>query len=174
MTVVGWYYDSQSAEWPLFKVYANDGRPIPSTITLRATRDLQQLFSDDSAGNDRFRLAFCCPDTCTIVACTTPGPGLRLVLDRNRSLSVASGKAELMRIRYRRYVFVSPGERFAEAIRIGLVRLYNTYSAYFARWRNRDSRGELSRCLDACRGTRSRYCVGRLDFGRNPQLSFWS
>ena len=127
MTVVGWYYDSQSAEWPLFKVYANDGRPIPSTITLRASRDLQQLFSDDSAGNNRFQLAFRCPDTCTIVAATTRGPELRLVLDRNRSLSVASGKAKL-------YVdsvsgdvtsFVSPGERFAEAIRIGLVRLYN-------------------------------------------------
>jgi len=127
-TVVGWYYDSQSAQWPVFKAYAEIGQEIPLALTRQASPDLQRHFSDDRAGYNRFQMVFLCPNTCAIVALTPHRPELRLALDRDQGLSVASGSAQL----YVDFVsegahatsFVNPAEKLAAHVRVGLIRLY--------------------------------------------------
>jgi outer membrane lipoprotein SlyB len=128
VTVLGWYYDSQSAQWPVFKAYGEGGQVIPFSETRQASADLQRHFSDVGAGYNRFQIRFRCPNTCAIGALTSSPPELRLALDRDRPLSVASGSAQL-------YVdSVSGGayakrinnvtDEFAANVRGGLSRLY--------------------------------------------------
>jgi hypothetical protein len=128
VTVLGWYYDSQSDQWPAFKVYGEWDQVIPFFETRQASADLQQHFSDVGAGYNRFQMRFRCPSTCTIGALNSSHPELRLALDRHRPLSVSSGSAQL-------YVdSVSGGayatgihnarDKLAADVRGGLSRLY--------------------------------------------------
>ncbi len=126
--VRGWYHDSQSAEWPVFKAYAGNGQEIPTSMTRQASPDIRQHFSDERADNNRFQMSFRCPNTCTIAALMNQRPNLRVAVDRNQSMSVASGSAVLFVDSVsgdgRGISFVNPGEKLAAHIRAGLVRLY--------------------------------------------------
>ncbi len=126
VAAVGWYYDSRSIEWPVFKGYNQDGQEIPSVVTRQASPDLQRHFSDERAGYNRFQVVLRSPDACAIAAQAADGPELRVVIDRKERLHAGSGSAEL-------YVdavsdsasgFVNPGEKLAASIILGLIGLY--------------------------------------------------
>ena len=127
-TVSGWYYDSQSTQWPVFKAYAAvGGQEIPLSLTRQASPDLQRYFSDDRPAHNRFQMMFRCPDTCAIAALISDRSELRLALDRNQGLSVASGSARLYVDSMSGNVtgFINRGEELAASARFGLIRLYN-------------------------------------------------
>ena len=93
VAVVGWYFDSQSVEWPDFKAFTQDGQEIPLSVTRQPSPDLQRYFSDDRAGDNRFQIKFGSPDVCTITAQTSDGPELRVVIEPKENLYAASGSA---------------------------------------------------------------------------------
>lgn len=127
LTVRGWYRDVQSADWPAFKVYANNGQEISSTVARLSSPDLQQHFSDPSAGNNRYETSFHCPNICTIVATSSHDREIRIALDADQPMSAASGSAVL-------YVdsafsaeaagLVNPAQKAAMHIRTSLVWLF--------------------------------------------------
>jgi hypothetical protein len=95
VAMLGWYYNSQSTEWPVFKAYNQDGQEIPFVLTRQDSADLQHHFSDDRASLNRFRLVFRSPDACAITAQTTGGPELRVVIDPKQGLYAGAGSAQL-------------------------------------------------------------------------------
>ena len=126
--VRGWYHDSQSVEWPIFKAYAANGQEIPSSTTRQASPEIGQRFSDERADNNRFQISFRCPDTCAIAAWTVWNPTLRLVVDHNQPMSVNSGNAVLFVDAVsggeNATSVVNVGEMIAGEIRRGLIRVY--------------------------------------------------
>ena len=95
VTGVGWYYDKQSNEWPIFKAYDQDGQEIPSSVTRLASPDVQRFYSDDRAAYDRFEIMFRGPDVCAITARASDRPELRVVIDPKGDVLDASGSALL-------------------------------------------------------------------------------
>lgn len=93
VAAVGWYFDSQSNEWPVFKAYSQDGQEIPLSVTRQASPDLQRYFSDDRAGDNRFQVKFGSPDICAMTAQAADGPELRVVIEPKENLYAASGSA---------------------------------------------------------------------------------
>jgi hypothetical protein len=61
VTVLGRYHDSQSVQWPVFKVYGEGGQEIPFSETRQPSADLQGNFSDVGAGYNKFQMRFRCP-----------------------------------------------------------------------------------------------------------------
>jgi hypothetical protein len=93
VAAVGWYFDSQSVEWPDFKAFTQDGQEIPLSVTRQPSPDLQRYFSDDRAGNNRFQVKFGSPDVCAITAQTSDGPELRVLEPKENLYSATSGSA---------------------------------------------------------------------------------
>jgi hypothetical protein len=126
VTAAGWYYDSQSIEWPAFKAYDQDGQEIPLAVTRQASPDLQRYFSDERPSNNRFQLVFGSPDVCAIATLASGHPELPLVLDRKGGLYAATGSAQL----YVQSISDSasrasePGEKLAAAISTDLIGFY--------------------------------------------------
>jgi hypothetical protein len=123
VTAVGWYYDSQSIEWPTFRAYNQDGQEIPASVTRQASPDLQRYFSDDRPSNNRFQFTFRSPDVCAIATVASDHPELRMVIDEKAGLYAATGSAQL----YIQSVsdsagrFIEPGEKLAGSISTDLI-----------------------------------------------------
>ena len=128
VTVLGWYYDSQSVQWPVFKAYGEGDQEIPFSETRQPSVDLQRGFSDVGAGHNRFQMRFRCPSTCTIGVLTSSHPALRLALDGDQPLSVASGSAQLNVDSVSDGAYAtgihSATDKLAADVRGGLSRLY--------------------------------------------------
>jgi len=95
VNAVGWYYNSESGEWPVFKAYNQDGQEVPLSLARQNSPDLQRFFSDERAGQIRFQVAFYRPDMCVVTVRTSDGHELSLIMDRNEPLHTASGSALL-------------------------------------------------------------------------------
>jgi hypothetical protein len=157
-TVRGWYYDSQSVEWPMFKVFAEGGQEIPSTTTRQPSPDIRQHFSDDRADNNRYQISFYCPNQCTMAAQIAQRPDLRIAIDHAAPTWASSGSATLyvddVSGGGQPFVLVSSAEKPANHIRAWLISLYNVlipllllvslYAIVMASWR-----AYKSRSLDA-------------------------
>ena len=125
VTARGWYYDSQSVEWPVFKIYTETGEEVQlSVITRIASPDLQKHFSDDRAGWNRWEIAFRCPNACTLAALTYKRPELRLPMsDRPLSASLGTAQVYLDSVSYRDPT-PNSAELVATYLREILVQLY--------------------------------------------------
>src|ERR1700722_5345618 len=125
--VRGWYRDTESSDWPVFKAYAEQGLEIPSSTTRLASPDLQGHFSDPAADHNRFEISFLCPNICVVAAFGAQHRELRITVDRDGPTSAISGSAVL-------YVdsvasanasqFANPAQNLAARARLWLVRIY--------------------------------------------------
>ena len=95
VTANGWYYDRQSTEWPVFEIYAENGKAVSSKVIRTASPDLQKAFSDANAAMDRWTIKFNCPARCVLVARVDKRPELRLPMMSGESTSVTQGSATL-------------------------------------------------------------------------------
>jgi hypothetical protein len=147
VAVVGWYYNDQSVEWPVFKAYTQDGQEIPSLVTRQVSPDIQHHFSDQRASNNRFQVVIRSPDVCTITARVSDGTELRMVLDPRQGLYAASGGAQLNvdSVSDNAGVFVDRGENLPASASLSLIGLYKglapflltigLIAAFVASWR---------------------------------------
>ena len=55
LTTMGWYYDSQSFAWPVFRAFSQDGQQIPASVTRLPSPDLQPYFAGE-IGYNRFKV----------------------------------------------------------------------------------------------------------------------
>jgi hypothetical protein len=127
MIVRGWYRDTESPDWPIFKAYAEQGLEIQSSSTRLASPDLQQHFSDPTADRNRFQISFLCPNICVVAALSAQHRELRMTVDHDGPMSVISGSAVL-------YVdsiadtnasqIINPAQNLAARARLWLVRIY--------------------------------------------------
>jgi hypothetical protein len=127
LIVRGWYRDAASPDWPIFKVYAEQGLEIQSSTTRLASPDLQQHFSDPAADHNRFEISFLCPNICVVTALGAQHRELRIAVDHDGPTSAISGSAVL-------YVdsvananasrVANPAQNLAARARLWLVRIY--------------------------------------------------
>jgi hypothetical protein len=126
VAAAGWYYDTQSIEWPAFKGYTQDGQEVPAFVKRQASPDLQRFFSDDQAADNRFEVTFLSPNVCEIAARTSDGHDLRVVLDPQERLYTTSGSATLFLniVSDSASGLVNPGEKFAASLSFSLIGIY--------------------------------------------------
>jgi hypothetical protein len=127
LIVRGWYRDTESPDWPVFKVYAEQGLDIQASTTRLASPDLQQHFSDTTADRNRFEISFLCPNICVVAALGAQHRQLRITVDHDGPTSAISGSAVL-------YVdsvtaanarqIANPAQNLAARARLWLVRIY--------------------------------------------------
>ena len=132
VVVLGWYYNDQSIEWPVFKAYSQDGQVIPSVVTRQASPDIQRHFSDQRAGYNRFELKIRSPDVCSIATQVSDGTELRIVLDPQQNLYAYSGSAQLNldAVSDSAAGLVDPSEKFAASVNFSLIGLYEGMVPY--------------------------------------------
>jgi hypothetical protein len=148
LIVRGWYRDTESPDWPIFKVYAEQGLEIQSSITRLASPDLQQHFSDPAADHNRFAISFLCPNICVVATLGAQHRELRITVDHDGPTSTISESAVL-------YVdsvadgnasqITNPAQNLAARARLWLVRIYTVlipvlsiagvFAAIAASWR---------------------------------------
>lgn len=125
--VRGWYRDTESQEWPVFQIHNEAGATTPSSLKRNRSPDVAKHFSDDRAGFNRFEITSRCTGDCTIVAATSAGTELSLVLDRDRRLSATYGTATLYVDSVSRELVVEANNstrEFALQVRTTLIHLY--------------------------------------------------
>jgi hypothetical protein len=126
VAALGWYYDSQSIEWPIFMAYTPDGQEVPLSVMRQPSPDLQRHFFDDRASYDRFEIKFRGPDVCVVAARASDGPELRVVLDPQEGRAAFSGSAlfNVDRVSDSAGGLVDPGTKLAGSVSLSLVLLY--------------------------------------------------
>ena len=92
----------------------------------QASPDIQRLFSDDQAADNRFEVKFLSPNVCEIAARTSDGHDLRVVLDPQERLYTTSGSATLFLniVSDSASGLVNPGEKFAASLSFSLSGIY--------------------------------------------------
>lgn len=128
--VRGWYYSRNFTEWPVFKVYDNGNREIPSLLSRNSSPDLQKHFADSRAGRNRFEISFRCPNTCTLVASTHERPDLRMSVGQTGLKAASDGNAMIYVDSVadnQNVTAIEPLKRLAAWTRVGLVQFYRIF-----------------------------------------------
>jgi hypothetical protein len=120
----GWYWDSDSAQWPTFKLYGARGEEMPFSLTRLESPDLQKHFADERAGFNRFGIRMQCMGDCTLAAIREDGVELRLKLDHSPQ-RIAAGNAQLyLDDLFGAWYHAGPARTAAVALRSALVEVY--------------------------------------------------
>jgi hypothetical protein len=130
--VLGWYRDSASTQWPVFRVKSYRGENVPFSLQRLASPDLQQ--ADNRLDLNRFEISYECPDVCSVAAGPSDQPELRLTIERQHGKAV-SGSTTLVvdRVTYEGQLTGAayPTKKFAESVRMWLVQLYQILHPLF-------------------------------------------
>ena len=129
-TTHGWYYDSGSAYWPVFKVYGQNGEEVRSETTRVASPDIAKLFNDPRGANNRWETEFDCPNRCVLETQASNGPKFRLAINDNQPALAAAGTATLYLDGATYARRVSVGQSTAIALRGILARLYGIMAPF--------------------------------------------
>jgi len=92
--VEGWFYDSQPSEWPTLTVRSEKGNSVQTSVQRLSSLDLVSHFGE-SAKENRFTIAFKCPDICTVSADRDNLPSISLSVRDMKARHIKEGTATL-------------------------------------------------------------------------------
>jgi hypothetical protein len=105
LTARGWYHERSNPVWPAFAVVDHGGNALSFDFERLPSPDIAEAFDDPVATNQRFTMAFNCPEECMIAAgslkvvltgrgpLSASGDGATLYVDRVKNFAVGPASA---------------------------------------------------------------------------------